>query len=421
MNRSDQPPGGREHRRAVRAELLRFLAGARHPLGFGWLRADGALDPERPVALWITGRMTHVAALGALAAEPPGPSGPDVERLQELAAHGVEALCGPLYDQEYGGWFASRSATGPVETAKQAYAHAFVILAASSASRAGVPGADALLDHALTTSRERFWEEAEGLVVDDWDRTWSRLDDYRGLNANMHTVEAYLAAADTTGERQWAERASLIGRRVIGWAEQRQWRIPEHFDPSWSPLPDYHRGSPADPFRPYGATVGHGLEWSRLLVSTGAALGELEPSAGDPWSAAAVALYDRAVNDGWAVDGEEGFVYTTDWTGQPVVRDRLHWVVAEAVNAATVLHRITGDARYVTDGAVWWDYADRCLLDRHRGSWHHELDPLNRPAGTLWPGKPDVYHAYQAALLPDLPLASSFSTALVERADGDEA
>jgi mannose/cellobiose epimerase-like protein (N-acyl-D-glucosamine 2-epimerase family) len=47
-------------------------------------------------------------------------------------------------------------------------------------------------------------------------------------------------------------------------------------------------------------------------------------------------------------------------------------------------------------------------LSRHpdtttAGSWHHELDPDNRPASAIWPGKPDVYHAYQAVLLTLLP------------------
>ena len=72
-----------------------------------------------------------------------------------------------------------------------------------------------------------------------------------------------------------------------------------------------NRDRPDDQFQPYGATVGHGLEWSRLLL-------HLEASLADPpdWLLpAAEALFDRAVADGWAVDGADGFVYTTDWDG----------------------------------------------------------------------------------------------------------
>jgi mannose/cellobiose epimerase-like protein (N-acyl-D-glucosamine 2-epimerase family) len=59
--------------------------------------------------------------------------------------------------------------------------------------------------------------------------------------------------------------------------------------------------------------------------------------------------------------------------------------------------------------ARWWDLAERAFVDRERGSWHHELDPDNRPASRIWPGKPDVYHAYQATLLPRLPLSPSLA------------
>ncbi|WP_344931743.1 AGE family epimerase/isomerase [Saccharopolyspora gregorii] len=41
-------------------------------------------------------------------------------------------------------------------------------------------------------------------------------------------------------------------------------------------------------------------------------------------------------------------------------------------------------------------------MDRELGSWRHELDEHNRPAATVWEGKPDLYHAYQATLLPRL-------------------
>ena len=55
------------------------------------------------------------------------------------------------------------------------------------------------------------------------------------------------------------------------------------------------------------------------------------------------------------------------------------------------------------------------LIDAERGSWHHQLDRHNRPIATVWPGKPDLYHAFQATLTPQLPLAPSMATALAAR------
>ena len=52
---------------------------------------------------------------------------------------------------------------------------------------------------------------------------------------------------------------------------------------------------------------------------------------------AAKKLYDRAVSDAWNVDGAPGLCYTTDWDGAPVVHDRMHWTLAEAINTSAVL------------------------------------------------------------------------------------
>jgi len=402
-------PGDTAYRAAQRADLLRFVDRAQHPLGFGWLDEDGGLDPDRPVELWITCRMTHVAALGVLAGEAPAVDGPSHARLLELVRHGVESLRGPLRDDAHGGWFASVGPAGPVSTAKQAYGHAFVVLAATSATAAGVPGASELLTQALGVVQSRFWDEAEGLVVDEWDRGWGTLDPYRGVNANMHAVEAFLAAGDVTGSPEWHERAGRIASRVVAWARDNDWRIPEHFDEAWAPVLDHHEDQPAHPFQPYGATVGHGLEWARLLLAVEATLGAGAP---EGLAEAAVALTDRAVEDGWAADGADGFVYTTGWDGRPVVRLRMHWVAAEAINTAVCLARRTGDPRYQELVDQWWAYADRYLVDHERGSWHHELDEHNAVSRLVWPGKPDVYHAYQTALLPECPLTPSFAAAL---------
>lgn len=411
-------PGSPAHLAAQRAALLRVARGARTALGFGHLDADGAVDPAAPVELWITCRMTHVFALALLVGDPVTGDGPTRDELAALAEHGTRSLRTSLADAEHGGWFAAVAADGTVDDDKQAYGHAFVVLAASSATAAGIPGGALLLADALACLEERFWDEGAGLVVDRWDRAWQDLDPYRGVNANMHTVEALLAAGDVTGEAVWHRRAGRVAERVVAWAGAQEWRVPEHFDEQWVPLLEHHRDVPADPFQPYGATVGHGLEWARLLVAVAGSLGDSAPGGLVP---AAVALAERAVADGWAVDGAEGFVYTTDWQGSPVVRARMHWVAAEAVNTAEVLHRVTGEPRWAERASAWWDYIDRHLVDHRRGSWIHELDEHNRSGGTTWPGRPDVYHAYQAALLPQLPLTPSFASALAAAAGDDRA
>jgi sulfoquinovose isomerase len=383
--------------------LLDFAAASRHPDGgFAWLDQRGRPELDRPVEAWITCRMTHVFSVADLMGRPGA---------GELADHGVSYLTdGRLRDDEHGGWYAAATPEGPTVPDKRAYEHAFVVLAASSATAAGRPGAERLLADALDVLDRRFWREADGMLVDVWDRTWTDLEPYRGVNANMHGVEALLAAADVTGDDTWRSRAARMTERVVhGWARESSWHLPEHFDPSWQPLPHYNADDRAHPFRPYGVTIGHLLEWSRLALHLRAATGATAPG----WLLDdAVDLFETAVREGWSVDGAEGFVYTVDWDGTPVVRDRLHWVVAEAIAAASALHEATGETRFATWAATWWDHADRLFVDRDGGSWHHELDPGNHPAASVWPGKPDAYHAVQATLLPRLPLSPTLATAV---------
>ncbi|GAA4626509.1 AGE family epimerase/isomerase [Cellulomonas oligotrophica] len=396
------------HLRWLEAEsdrLWEFGRASRLP-GGGFARLSETGQPEDgPVELWITCRMTHVYALAHLAGRPGSAA---------LVDHGVAALAGLFRDAEHGGWYAEVERDGtPRDTDKAAYPHAFVVLASSSAAAAGRPGARELLDAALAVQELRFWDDDAGMVVEQWDRTFTTLDPYRGVNANMHTVEAYLAAADVTGDRRWLDRAVRILTRVVhGFAAGNSWRLPEHFDATWTADLEYNADVPAHPFRPYGATIGHWFEWARLTLHARAALAARgdEPPA---WMLDdAVGLFDAGVREGWDVDGAPGFVYTVDWQGRPVVRERMHWVAAEAVAAAATLHAATGEARFDDLYTDWWEYVGEHLLDRDGGSWWHELGTDNTVSRTVWAGKADLYHAVQATLVPRLPLTPVIAPAL---------
>ena len=162
--------------------------------------ARSSPDLDRPVELWVRCRMTHVCALAYLMGRPGAGA---------LVDHGLVALSGRFRDQRHGGWFAQVSGSRPTATAKTAYEHAFVVLAAASATAAGRPHARETLDEALRVFNEHFWDDEYGMVVEEWDESFSNLDGYRGVNANMHTVEALLTASDVLDDpllRQKAER-----------------------------------------------------------------------------------------------------------------------------------------------------------------------------------------------------------------------
>ncbi len=386
--------------------LLRFARGSKLSAGgFGMLDDVGEVSDPRSSDLLITCRMTHVFSLAALLGRPGA---------GRLADHGVAALTAKFADPVHGGWWREIDVTSnrPTEDRKEAYAHAFVVLAASSAVRAGRPGAGPLLATALDVVGRRFWDEANGRVRESWDAAFEQEEPYRGANSNMHSVEAFLAAADASGDPVWRTRALRIAEWLINdVARNNGWRVVEHFHLDGSQNRGYNIDEPAHQYRPYGATIGHSLEWSRLLLHLRAALGPEAPA----WLLeAAIALFDTAISSGWAVDGADGFVYTVDWDGSPVVSERLHWVVAEAIGAAAALAQVTGGDHYSVLYEALWDYAATFFIDERRGSWHHELDTSNQPAASVWSGKPDIYHALQTTLIPRLPLHPSLASALAE-------
>jgi sulfoquinovose isomerase len=401
-------PGSTQWRQAQASQLLAFGRGAALPGGgFGWLGADGAVDKTQPCPLYINARMTHVFALAHLRGVP----GADA-----LAASGLAAFWSRYADRVHGGWFSSVDISGQVlDPVKANYAHAHVLLAASSATAAGIPGAEAVLKAATAAIEQHFWSEAEGAAVESWNADFTESEPYRGANSNMHSVEAYLAAGDATGDPVWPARAASIAARLIdSYARANAWRIPEHYDAAWQPQLDYNVDHPSDQFRPYGTTPGHSFEWARLLLDLDAAL-----AAPPAWLAeAATALFDAAVADAEDRDGHPGLIYTVDERYQPVVTARLHWVACEAVLAADALRRRTGQDRFAAAAARWWDEIDRYFIDHQDGSWWQELAPDLTPATSTWSGKPDVYHSYQALLFPDLPLSPSAATALAGRRPG---
>ncbi len=382
----------REFLAGLTENLLSFAHQFPAPGGSSYyLGEDGTPWKERNRETWITSRMAHAYSIGTFLGH---------KGSEELADAAIKGLRGELHDTQNGGWYAGVTADGAIVPNKQCYAHAFVILAASSGVLAGRKGAKELLEEALELYDLRFWNEEEGLSCDTWNTEFTVLDDYRGLNANMHTVEAFLAAADVTGEEKYRVRAGRIIDRVLVWASDNHWRIPEHFTKEWIADLDCNKDQPADQFKPYGATPGHGIEWARLITQWALSTYKEDKEKAGKYIEAAENLFNRAIEDAWNADGAPGIVYTTDWEGKPVVHDRMHWTLAEAINTSAVLYHVTKKEKYAKDYAEFMEYLDEKVLDHVNGSWFHQMNEKNEVIGTVWPGKSDIYHALQATLIP---------------------
>ncbi|MGN6575472.1 MAG: AGE family epimerase/isomerase [Nocardioides sp.] len=373
--------------------------------GFFDLDDHGEPRDIRSRSLVATTRMIHCFSI-AHAAGLPG--------ALTMVAHGLKHL-GQLWDSDHGGWVWARGADGSTDARKLNYGHAFAILAGASATDAGIVGGQQLLEQALEIHDRRFWDETHGIAVDEYLPDWSVCLPYRGQNGNMHLTEAYLAVAALQGGSEYLERANAIAERLIRThAQAADRRVPEHYSSSWVPDLDYGRHGEFDVWKPYGATTGHGLEWSRLLMQ----LWDLGGRQAGWMPLAARGLFDRALADGW--DAERGGIaFTTDWSGTVANADRYHWVHAEAVAAAAAFlsvpeHDDGVEGRY----RELWGFIDEFLIDHERGGWFHQLDPDNRVKTDPWFGKPDIYHALTACLLPMTDPLSPLPSRAVRRRDG---
>jgi sulfoquinovose isomerase len=381
------------HRDWLREQAMSLLAfhlgGAGGAAGFKTLGVDGVplLGDDEAFGLHDTARMVHCLSLAYQLGIPGMTDGID---------QGMRFLRSGHRDPVHGGYFWAVSGAGPARPEKTAYGHAFVLLAAASAKRAGHPEADALLADATTLIETRFWDDAFGAVREDFTREWTEIGAYRGQNSNMHMTEALMAAYDVTGERAYLDKAVRIAALIIDrTARACSWRVAEHFDARWEVDRDYS-GDPI--FRPAGTTPGHALEWSRLLAQ----LWALDGRRADWMVEAAKGLFANAVRDGWD-RARGGFYYTLDWDDRPLQRLRLFWPAAEGIGAAATLWQLERDPVHADWYERIWEVVAARFIDREHGGWFPELDDDGRPSRTVFKGKPDLYHAFQACLIPLLP------------------
>jgi sulfoquinovose isomerase len=391
----------REH---ALAQLRHYAAALNPTAGFYDLDDDGVPLPTGwpPAAvpqstLFQTTRMVHCFGLGHLLGEP---------QSWRLVDHGVDYLWSRHRDAEHGGYFWANAATEPLDDSKQLYGHAFVLLAASTAHVAGHPDARRLLDDVSNVIETRFWEDQAGAAAEEFERDWTPMGRYRGANGNMHFVEALLAAAEATGDSRYLDRAVRVAELIIQRSTAaNDGRIPEHYRADWSIDHDYDR----DVFRPFGSTIGHWLEWSRLLLQLWQATGSTHAWMPD----AARALFAKAGVEGWD-ETRGGFYFTVDWNGAPRDRDRYWWPVTEGIAAAHWLGELFGAEHYEEEYRRYWGWSAQHLVDG--ASWRHQLDDALAPISDPWFGRPDVYHSLQATLIPLLPARAGLAISIREGA-----
>ncbi len=289
-----------------------------------------------------------------------------------LARHGLDYIEEVHFQPATGGYAWLLKDGQAVDATNHCYGLCFVILAYAEALKAGVEGAAAGLARAYALLTDRFWDEQQGLLADEYDATFTTLSPYRGQNANMHGCEALICAFEASGEAHFLERAMRIADSVtVRLAAQADGLVWEHYDSNWQIDWNYNLDDPKHLFRPWGFQPGHQTEWTKLLLN----LHRIRPDSA--LVERARKLFDRAVDASWDVDNG-GLAYGFDPKGAICDGDKYFWVQAESLAAAAVLHECTGAPAYLDWYQRLWDYSWTHMVDHKYGAWFRILDQRNQ-------------------------------------------
>ena len=300
----------------------------------------------------------------------------------DAALHGINYLRDSHLNKNTGGYAWTMKDSEVDESTNYCYGLAFVLLAYSSAYKAGILKAKDYIEETFQLMEKHFWSKEYELYSDEISADWKVVSSYRGQNANMHSCEALIMAFEATGSQKYLDRALLIGKNICirqaGLAEGLIW---EHYDSNWEINWVYNKNRPDDLFRPWGFQVGHLTEWAKLLLI-------LERHVKEDWLLPrAQELFDDAVEMGWD-EKSEGLFYGFAPNGDICDKDKYFWVQAESLATAAVLANRTGDDYYWEWYDRIWSYSWKHMIDHKYGAWfrildsnNNKYDDLKSPAG----------------------------------------
>ena len=295
----------------------------------------------------------------------------------DAAKHGIDYLREHHLNKDTGGYAWMMNGKEVIDSTNYCYGLAFVLLAYSTAYKAGIKEAKNYIEETFDLMEKYFWSKEHELYSDEINSDWSIVTNYRGQNANMHTCEALIQAFESTNEQKYLDRALLIAKNICirqaGLADGLIW---EHYDINWQIDWSYNKDTPDDLFRPWGFQVGHLTEWAKLLII-------LERHADEDWLVSrAQELFDDAIEMGWD-EKSEGLVYGFAPNGDVCDNDKYFWVQAESLAAAAVLANRTGDDYYWEWYERIWEFSWKHMVDHEYGAWFRILDSKNKKYDNL--------------------------------------
>ena len=358
----------------VRELLPRWYAAAVTESGFfhaGLSRKWERIGPET-ATLVSQSRLIFVFSAGHLVTKDP--------HYRSAAAEGTGFLLSKFKDPHGSGFFWSVDSSGTVlDRTREAYGHAFVILALSTAAR--IFDREQLLQEAsevLTLMNTRFRDPCGG-IIRKMSEHWEDMESRRTQNPMMHLFEAALeltlSCRTSPATAALERKARDCARNIARFLMQRRDRsgcgcLPEFYDKDWKPLDKEHGGR---------FSVGHQFEWAFLL-----SLAE-EKGVETGLLADAEQLLNAGIRSG--LDMKTGAVYNE--------KESLGWWEhSEAARALLHFACCRGRTEYLPLAAKVLRFTRKHFLDPAYGGWYEEVTTDGTPLCTDKGGhyKLDYHH-----------------------------
>lgn len=301
----------------------------------------------------------------------------DGGRLAELAMASLLRDFGEVSEREASFAFSVDVRGRIVSSTRDAYAHAFVLLAISWLYRLN---ADAkllrLADKTNAFIKACLFDARHGGVFD----VYPVASREKRQNPLMHLLEAYLSLERAAPGRGYLEDAGklieLFKSQLFSFDHA---VLLEYFAEDWSPHADLAKAGVFEP--------GHHFEWVWLLR-------EYQQLTGDDLGAWSNRLYDVARDHGIGADGLVYDELATDLS----VRKRSHrvWPHTEAIKAAAARHSDGDEGALPFAGSMALGLLDHFLDKPFAGGWVDHIDEAHVPLVDYVPAS-SLYHLFFAA------------------------
>lgn len=275
-----------------------------------------------------------------------------------------------FFDKKNGGVYWETDCDGTVVVnKKQVYAEAFTIYAYAEYFLAF--GDQSALDFAMDLFNKLetiCLDKKNGGYFEAFSETWDKLDDVRlsdkdlnepkGMNTNLHVLEAYTTLYEATKDARVGKALKDEILLYLNTIVDKNNHVTIFFSEDWQP-------------KTTEISYGHDIESTWLIweaaeqMNDKALLNEIRPKI--------LAMVDTFIAEGFDTKTNSTWYEYFPKTGKRD-SDRHWWVQIEAVEGLANAYDMTGDKKYRDLALKQWDYIHKNVIDRVHGEWFWRID-----------------------------------------------